>query len=104
MKQPLRVAVVGARGIGRHHAKWYARAVCQVTAIYGTSAASAEQAAAALREILPFTGRVFSDWDRFLAGGEFEAASVCSPAEGHHANVLGLVRTGRHVLCEKPLV
>jgi predicted dehydrogenase len=99
----MRVAVVGARGIGKHHAKWFSRAGCEVAAIYGTQPESAEAAAAAIRELVPFTGRVFSDWDRFLAEGDFTAASVCSPAEAHQDNVVALARAGKHVLCEKPL-
>jgi predicted dehydrogenase len=103
MNNALRVAVVGARGIGKHHAKWFARAGCEVTALYGTTPDSAERAAAALRELFPFTGRVYSDWDRFLAEGDFQAASVCSPAEAHAENVIDLAGAGKHVLCEKPL-
>src|SRR5262245_34004505 len=103
MSKALRVAVVGARGIGKHHAKWFARAGCEVTALYGTTPESAERAATALREIFPYEGRVFSDWGRFLAEGDFAAVSVCSPAEAHHGNVMDLANAGKHVRCEKPL-
>src|SRR5205823_6698372 len=104
MEGPLRVGIVGARGIGKHHAKWFALAGCELAAIYGTTPESAERAAAAVRELAPFPGRVFSDWEQFVAEGNFQAASVCSPADAHHRNVLDLLRAGRHVLCEKPLV
>ncbi len=103
MSAPLRVAVVGARGIGKHHAKWFARAGCAVSAIYGTTADSAARAAAGLRELFPFAGEVYSDWGCFLADGSFDAASVCTPAEAHRGNVLDLVAAGKHVLCEKPV-
>ncbi|MBI3910421.1 MAG: Gfo/Idh/MocA family oxidoreductase [Armatimonadetes bacterium] len=104
MGEPLRVAVVGAHGIGKHHAKWLASIGCEVTAIYGTTAVSVEQAAAVLRDTASFRGRAFSDWRAFLQEGDFVAASVCSPAEAHYKNVLDLLRAGKHVLCEKPLV
>src|SRR5205823_3254547 len=100
MGERLRVAVVGARGIGKHHAKWFARAGCELTAIYGTTPESAHQAEAAVRELAPFEGRVFTEWDAFLREGEFDAASVCSPAEAHCQNVVSLARAGKHVLCE----
>lgn len=103
MSERLRVAVVGARGIGKHHAKWFALAGCEVTALYGTSAASAVAAAEAVRQMVPFDGRLFTDWDRFLAEGEFDAVSVCSPAEAHRDNVVSLAQAGKHILCEKPL-
>jgi len=105
MSQRLKAAVVGASGIGKHHAKWYAVAAdCDVTAIYGTTEASAGAAAAALRDLFGFEGRAFHDWDAFVAEGDFELCSVCSPATAHYANVVDLVAAGKHILCEKPLV
>jgi predicted dehydrogenase len=103
MGRPLRVGVVGARGIGKHHAKWYARAGCEVTAVYGTTAGSATAAAAALRELFGFTGRAFHDWERFRREGGFEACSICTPADTHAALAADLAAAGVHLLCEKPL-
>jgi predicted dehydrogenase len=103
MSERLRVAVAGARGIGKHHAKWFVRAGCDLTALYGTRPDTAREAADFVREMVPFTGRVFSNWEQFIAEGDFEAVSVCSPADAHHQNVLSLARAGKHVLCEKPL-
>jgi predicted dehydrogenase len=104
MSNPLRVAIAGARGIGKHHAKWFAAAGCDVVAVYGTTEASAQAAAASLQDLFGFSGRAFHEWDRFRAEGGFDACSVCSPAEAHHANVRDLAADGKHVLCEKPLV
>lgn len=100
----MKVAVVGARGIGKHHAKWLAKAGCEVAALYGTTPDSAEAAAAGLRELFDFDGAVFSDWRRFVTEGDFEACSICSPADCHLENVRDLAATGKHLLCEKPLV
>jgi predicted dehydrogenase len=104
MTTPLRVGVVGAHGIGKHHAKWYALAGCEVTAVYGRSEESAAAAAASLRELFGFSGRAFHNWDQFRREGGFDACSVCSPAEAHLANVRDLAADGKHLLCEKPLV
>jgi len=104
MAGPLRVGVVGARGIGKHHAKWFANTGCEVTAIYGTSEESAAAAAAGLKELFGFSGRAFHDWERFRREGGFDACSICSPAESHWANVRDLAADGKHLLCEKPLV
>lgn len=98
-----RVGVAGARGIGKHHAKWFARAGCRVTAIYGTGEASTAIAAAALRDLFGFDGRTFHRWDEFLREGGFDACAVCSPPEAHLENVASLAAAGKHVLCEKPL-
>ncbi|MFN3649101.1 MAG: Gfo/Idh/MocA family protein [Armatimonadota bacterium] len=104
MKPLPRIAIVGARGIGRHHAKWFAHAGCEVVAIYGTTEASALSAAATLRDLFGFSGRAFHDWEQFRREGGFDACSVCSPAEEHWANCRDLAQDGKHLLCEKPLV
>lgn len=102
--RPLRVGIVGARGIGKHHAKWFAQAGCEVAAVYGTTEPSAAAAAAALRELFDFQGQPYHDWDRFCHETDLDACSVCSPAENHFENVRDLAACGIHVLCEKPLV
>ena len=104
MSAPLRVGIAGARGIGRHQAKWFAQLGCEVAALYGTSAASAEAAAAELRKLFGFRGRVEWDWDRFVQAPDLDAISVCSPPEAHAANAMAALRAGKHVLCEKPLL
>jgi predicted dehydrogenase len=104
MSHTLRIGIAGARGIGKHHAKWFTRAGCEVVAVYGTTEDSAGAAAAALKEIFGFSGRAFHDWGRFRTEGGFDACSVCSPAESHWANVRDLAADGKHILCEKPLV
>jgi predicted dehydrogenase len=103
MGSPLRVGIVGARGIGKHHAKWFARAGCEVIAVYGTSEESANAAATGLRELFGFSGTAYHDWDRFRREGAFEACSICSPAEAHARNAADLAADGKHLLCEKPL-
>jgi predicted dehydrogenase len=103
MTEPLRAAIVGAKGIGKHHAKWFARSGCEVVAIYGTTPDSVQAAASALNDLMGFTGRAFHQWDRFVADAGFDACSVCSPAESHAQNVHSLLAAGKHVLCEKPL-
>jgi predicted dehydrogenase len=104
MGQKLGVGVVGARNIGKHHAKWFAQLGAEVVGIYGRSAESAEQSAAALRDLFGFTGKAYHDWEAFVRDPEIEAVSVCSPADAHAANTVDLLKAGKHVLCEKPLV
>lgn len=104
MNSPLKVGIVGGRGIGKQHAKWFARLGCEVTAVYGTTEESAHAAAASFRELFDFSGQAFHDWERFRKEGGFEVCSVASPAECHFENVRGLAADGKHLLCEKPLV
>lgn len=104
MNQRPKVGIAGARGIGKHHAKWFAKAGCDVVAVYGTSAESAESAAVGLRDLMGFQGRVYHEWDRFVEESGMELCAVCSPAEAHARNVRSLAAAGKHILCEKPLV
>jgi predicted dehydrogenase len=104
MSKPLQVGIVGARGIGRHQAKWFSRCGCEVVAVYGRTPESCAQAEAALRNIYDFRGEVTSDWSRFVADDRFQVASICSPAEAHAEQAIALLRAGKDVLCEKPLV
>jgi predicted dehydrogenase len=104
MSAPLKIGIVGARGIGRHQAKWFAQIGCEVVAIYGTSEATATTAAEGVRRLFGFDGRVECDWERFIEAADIDAVTICSPPEAHVANVGDALRAGKHVLCEKPLV
>jgi predicted dehydrogenase len=104
MPERQRVGIVGARGIGKHHAKWFTRCGCEVVSVYGRSAESCAQAEAALKGLLDFRGETTSDWERFVHDPRLQAVSVCSPADVHADQVLALLRAGKDVLCEKPLV
>jgi predicted dehydrogenase len=104
MPEKLGVGVVGARNIGKHHAKWYAQLGAEVVAIYGRTPTSVESSAAALRDLFGFAGKAYHDWGAFVADPAIQAVSVCSSADAHAANTLDLLKAGKHVLCEKPLV
>ena len=104
MSGRLRVGIAGARGIGRHQAKWFAQVGCEVAAIYGTTPDSAAASAEAVRRLFDFHGSAESDWSAFVQSPDLDAISVCSPPEAHAANVVTALLAGKHVLCEKPLV
>ncbi|MBM4039882.1 MAG: Gfo/Idh/MocA family oxidoreductase [Planctomycetes bacterium] len=100
----LRVAVLGASGFGRHHAKWYAELGCEVVAFLGSSPATVEATERALREALGFQGRGYTSLDALLASEQPEAVSVSTPAPLHGDHALAAIEAGCSVLCEKPFV
>jgi predicted dehydrogenase len=102
--RPLRVGIAGVRGIGRHHAKWFAHVGCEVVSVYGSTAESAAAAAEGVRGLCAFRGRVECDWEAFVQAPDLDAIAVCSPPEAHGANARAALRAGKHVLCEKPLL
>jgi len=100
----LRVAVLGASGFGRYHAKWFAELGCEVAAFLGSSPRSVEATARGLAEAIGFRGRGYTSLDALLAGEQPEAVSVCTPAPLHGEHALAAIEAGCAVLCEKPFV
>lgn len=103
MAEPLRAAVIGASGIGKHHAKWLHAAGCQVVAFAGSSRESVDATRQALRDVIPFAGRGYVGTEALLDGEELDVVCVCSPPRLHHTHLLEALAAGCHVLCEKPL-
>lgn len=100
----LRVAVLGASGFGRYHAKWYAHLGCQVVAFLGSSPRSVARTASALKEAFGLDGRGYCDLDELLSAEKPDAVSVCTPPPLHAAMARKALEAGCSVLCEKPFV
>lgn len=100
----LRAAVIGASGIGKHHAKWYHLAGCEVVGFCGTSPERTAKTAEALNGIFDFSGRAYCDVEEMLRKEQPDLVSVCTPDRLHHDHVVAALRAGCHVMCEKPLV
>lgn len=100
----LRVAVIGARGIGRHHAKWYALCGCDVVAFVGANEARLSETANMLRQLFGFDGRAYTDCAEMLRIERPDAVSVCTPHNLHYEHTMLALSYGAHVMCEKPIV
>jgi predicted dehydrogenase len=46
---------------------------------------------------------VSTDWEQFVRRPDLDIISVCTPTDLHREQVLGAIRAGKHVLCEKPV-
>ncbi len=104
MEKPLRVAIAGASGIGKHHAKWFHLAGAQVVGFLGRNRESVAATERVLRDIFPFSGQGYWDLDQLLSEEAPDVVDVCLPNEAHFACVKCALERGCHVLCEKPLV
>ena len=104
MEEVLRVAIAGASGIGKHHAKWFHQAGAQVVGFLGSSEESTVATSEALRDIFPFSGRGYCDLDQLLAEEAPDLVDVCLPNEAHFDCAKRALGQGCHVLCEKPMV
>ncbi len=104
MAPELTAAVIGASGIGKHHAKWFQRLGCSMDAIAGTSADSAAATTAKLGDMFGFEGEGYASVEEMLAAGRYDLISIASPEECHYDHFMRALDHGAHVLCEKPLI
>ncbi len=102
----LRAAVIGARrrrqGTGAFVAAALDRAGCNVCAVLGTSARSAEEASEALKASYGIDCVAYDSLDELLTQERPDVVAVCSPAEVHAEQVKAALAAGCHVFCEKP--
>lgn len=104
MATTLTAAVIGASGIGKHHAKWYDRLGCSMEAFAGTSSESVAETASTLQDLFGFQGTGYPSVEEMLAAGRYDLVSICSPEELHHEHFMAALDHGAHVMCEKALV
>lgn len=94
----VRVAVVGAGGIGGTHLKAYADWPdrCEIVGIADIHFPAAQERAAV------FGGRAFADYEQMLDEVRPDAISVCTPPNLHVQIVEAAAKRDISVLCEKP--
>jgi predicted dehydrogenase len=98
------VALIGVRGVGRHHAAWWHREGAAVCAVAGTSADTLAQSEEALRSIFDYTGQGYTDVSTMIAEAQPDIVDVCSPHAVHGRHVRTALESGCDVLCEKPFL
>lgn len=97
VREPLRVALIGAGMIAAVHVASARAAGANVVGVLDSSPASSKKAAE--RWGLS-TG--FHDLDHLL-GSEVDVVHVCTPNVTHYEYALRVLRAGRHLVCEKPV-
>jgi len=92
----IRAAVVGVGYLGRFHAQKYAALPeCELTAVVDIDTEVAARVATELGT------RALSDYRELC--GQVDAVSVVTPTDSHAEIATALLRTGAHVLVEKPI-
>jgi predicted dehydrogenase len=104
MTKRLRAAVIGGSGFGRYHAQWYAIEGAEAVAYYCTSDTAVEAAEGSMLDLTRQSPRGYADLDLMLKAEHPDIVSVCSPPNTHKAPAIAALRSGAHVLCEKPLI
>ena len=96
--QTLSAAVVGTGFIGPVHVEGLRRAGIKVTGIAGSTAEKSRLAAESLG-----LKRGYSSLDEVLADDRVDAVHLATPNRFHFEQASAVLRSGKHVLCEKPL-
>ncbi|MGE0760846.1 MAG: Gfo/Idh/MocA family protein, partial [Pirellulaceae bacterium] len=96
--KPCRAAVVGTGFIGPVHVEGLRRAGIEVAALIGSTPEKSR--AAAVRLGVPVSHATLND---VLADSSIDAVHVTTPNRWHFEQAQGVMRAGKHILCEKPL-
>jgi predicted dehydrogenase len=104
MAPELSAGVLGASGIGKHHAKWFHRLGCSVDGFAGTSPESVGETSRNLEEMFGFDGEGYPSVEEMLSAGSYDLVSVCSPEALHYDHFMQALDHGAHVMVEKPLI
>ncbi|MCR4573119.1 MAG: Gfo/Idh/MocA family oxidoreductase [Lentisphaeria bacterium] len=98
------VAILGASGIGRHHANWWRLEGARVAAFLGSNPESIAKTTDTLKTMFSFDGRGYCDLEELLTTEKPDIVDVCLPPQMHYNAVKNALVAGCHVLCEKPFV
>jgi len=100
----MKVAVIGVKGIGKHHAKWWQVEGADVCAFLGSTRESVASAGEMLSHHLDADVPGFFDLEEMLREKDPDIVDVCSPPHLHAVHCEASLEAGCHVLCEKPFV
>lgn len=97
MQRRLRVGIIGVGAIGRFHLEAAQRVGATVVAL----AVSSDNRARATSETFGIPAH--ADYHRLLEDPSIDVVHICTPDYLHFQMVSDALRTGKHVICEKPL-
>jgi len=99
----LKIAILGASGIGKFHAHEYKSLDCDIVAILGSTKERAKKTASMLCENFGINAKPYHELEKLLEE-KIDAVSICTPPELHEQQVRKCLERGLNVLCEKPFV
>jgi predicted dehydrogenase len=100
----MKVAILGASGIGKNHARWFTGHGCEVVSFLGSSPESIAATTQLLRDSIGFVGKGYSDLAALLRETQPDIVCISNPPKLHCEQAVMSLEAGAHVLCEKPLV
>ena len=101
--EKLKVAILGAGGIGEFHARDFYNEGCEISAILTNSKESAVKNSEKLKTLYGIQAKPYWSLDELLLE-ELDAVSICTSPESHFEYTKKCLEKELHVLCEKPFV
>ncbi len=101
--EKLKIAILGASGIGKFHAREFVYLGSNITSILGSSQESAEKTAQNLQKEFGIRVKPYSDLNLLLKD-KIDAVSICTPLPTHYLFAKKCLENKLNVLCEKPFV
>jgi predicted dehydrogenase len=101
-KQPIKIAILGARGIGKVHARLFHSLGAEVYAILGSSPDTASLTAQDLLASFGFKPKAFNNLQTLLSE-PINAVGICTPPRLHYQQMVAALDKNLPVFCEKPL-
>ncbi|RMD76285.1 MAG: hypothetical protein D6820_12980 [Lentisphaerae bacterium] len=100
-----KVVIVGARGIGRHHARWWYVEGAEPAGIVGTNAATLPETVKTLQSMFPFAGIAGTSLNDLIHRCQPDIVDICCPHPAHARYIHETINeSDARIVCEKPLV
>lgn len=99
----LKIAILGASGIGKFHAREFNNLGCEIVAILGSSKSTSKKTADNIKKFIGKNVKPYWDLDSLLKEEFLDAVSICTPPETHFSFAKKCLKNKINVFCEKPL-
>ena len=99
----MKIAILGASGIGKFHARTFDKLNVEVNSILCSSKVTGKSTSQDLKDSLGLKVNYYDDLDMLLNKSLPDAVTICTPNELHYEQILKVLNKNIPIFCEKPL-
>ena len=99
----MKIAILGASGIGKFHARTFDKLNVEVNSILSSSKVTGKATSQDLKDSLGLKVNYYDDLDMLLNKSMPDAVTICTPNELHYEQILKVLDKDIPIFCEKPL-
>ena len=99
----MKIAILGASGIGKFHARTFDKLNVEVNSILSSSKATGKVTSQDLNDSLGLKVDYYDDLNILLNKSMPDAVAICTPNELHYEQILKVLDKKIPIFCEKPL-